>query len=467
MAFQRFIGPRHPVRLGYHYARALLAALLYRFPARRLTIIGITGSDGKTTTVEMTAHILRSSGIKCGALSTACFRVNEEVTWNATQKTSPSPFLIQRFLRRLVREGCTHAVIEYSSHGLVQHRTDFTWPAVAAITNLTPEHLDYHGSMERYKEDKAKLFRMLRGKGTKVLHVEDQTFEDYKVIPSGRTICYSSKGIVTLSSGIVTLSSDEGRQCNPGETYLWLSDIQATADGSKAMFHFASKESHGSSGLTMTSPLHLPIPGAFNLENALCAIASCYAAGIDILASARALSAFTGAPGRFEVIEAGQPFTVIVDFTVTPNAYRKTLIAARSLVGPNGRLLVLCGSCGDRMPQKRPEIGRICSELADLVVVTNEDPYSEDPEKIIDEVWSGIPASALAQAHRISDRRKAIEFILREGHSGLPTEAPKGAKVGDVVLLCGKGADTTMMTAAGQIPWDERGIVREIFSLSA
>src|SRR3989338_9194135 len=169
------------------------------------------------------------------------------------------------------------------------------------------------------------------------------------------------------------------------------------------MFHFASKESHGSSGLTMTSPLHLPIPGAFNLENALCAIASCYAAGIDILASARALSAFTGAPGRFEVIEAGQPFTVIVDFTVTPNAYRKTLAAARTLVKPSGRLLVLCGSCGDRMPQKRPEIGRICSQLADLTVVTNEDPYTEDPEKIIDEVWAGIQTPA--RARRISDRR--------------------------------------------------------------
>src|SRR3989344_5173745 len=231
MAFKRLLHPRHPLRLCYHRVRAFLAALLNGFPARRLTVIGITGSDGKTTTVEMTAHILRKNGVKCGALSTACFRVGDKVTWNSTQKTSPSPFVIQRFLRRLVREGCTHAVLEYSSHGLVQGRTDWTWPQVAAITNLTPEHLDYHGSMERYQADKARLFAMLKGKGTKVLNKADRTFVKYSLIPCEHTITY---GLTPQEQNGTTKqwNNTSGIDGNAPLLHLWLTDIHSSPQGS-------------------------------------------------------------------------------------------------------------------------------------------------------------------------------------------------------------------------------------------
>ncbi|NLG07383.1 UDP-N-acetylmuramyl-tripeptide synthetase [Candidatus Peribacteria bacterium] len=418
---KRLIGNRNPLRLGYHWFRAFLAAAWYRFPARHLTVVGITGTDGKTTTVGMAAHILHEEDIAVGALSTAFFRIREEIDWNATQKTSPSPFIIQRFLRRLVRAGCTHAVLEYSSHGLVQQRTAFTWPRIAAITNTSMEHLDYHGTMERYRQDKAMLFR--QAKTVHVLNADDETYMMYKDIPAEKTLTYSQRPLGNEAIG------------------FWTSDIVAAPGKTDAKLH--------GSYFTETWDLTLRIPGIFNLENALCAIAAAHAAGVPVARCAAALSSFRAAAGRMERIDAGQPFSVYVDFTVTPNAYRKTLTALREMIEPGKRILVLAGSCGDRMREKRPEVGRVCSELADVVVVANEDPYTEDPQKIIEDVWEGVDQSQ-TEAHRIFDRREAMAFLFRQ------------AQPGDAVLLAGKGSDTTMMTATGQVPWDERAIAREL-----
>ncbi len=390
---KKLIPEQHPLRLLWHRSRSLLAALRYGFPARHVTVIGVTGTDGKTTTVGMIAHILHANGIRVGALSTAFFQIDGDIRWNATQKTSPSPFVVQKFLRNLVRRGCTHAVLEYSSHGLVQGRTLFTWPSVAAITNLSEEHLDYHGNMEEYLRAKSLLFLMLRKNGTKVLNRDDRSYETLNQIPSARTAIYS------------------------------------------LIAHRYS--------------LRLRIPGSFNIENALCAITCAEAVGIAPEKSIAALATFPGVPGRMEQISEGQPFTVIIDFTVTPKSYEATLSTLRESLAIGSKLLVLMGSCGDRMKEKRPIIGNIASTYADIIVVTNEDPYTEDPEKIIDEVWAGID-HARVQAHRISDRKSAIEFLL------------KSATPGDTVIFCGKGSDTTMMTANGQVPWDEREIVRSL-----
>lgn len=391
---RKLLPPRNPLRLAWHWGKAFVAALIEKFPARKLIVIGITGTDGKTTTVGMVGHILHSVGKRVGSLSTACSTIDGSIEWNQTQKTSPSPFIIQRFLRRLVNEGCTYAILEYSSHGLVQSRTRYTWPRVAALTNTSREHLDYHGTMEQYRKDKGELFRMLGGRGTKVLNRNDETYDQYLQIPSERTLSYS------------------------------LSDPVA-------------------------SQISLCIPGEFNIENALCAIACAEAIGIPNEQSIDALRTFAGIPGRMERIDERQSFTVFVDFTVTPEAYRKTLSAVQAMLPEGKRLLVLTGSCGDRMREKRPEIGKIVSEYADITVVTNEDPYTEDPENIIDEMWTGIDQTK-TKAHRIVDRTEAILFLLKE------------AKPGDIVLLCGKGSDTTMWTKAGKIPWNEREIAREL-----
>jgi UDP-N-acetylmuramoyl-L-alanyl-D-glutamate--2,6-diaminopimelate ligase len=420
----------HPLRLLYHRSRSVIAALRAGLPARKLTVIGITGTDGKTTTVAMVAHILKSAGIPYGAVSTAFFDVNGKRRANPTQKTSVSAARLQSFLRDLVRGGMTHAVVEASSHGLLQGRLACLYPSVAGITNVTMEHLDYHGSMDEYIAAKGLLFRALRRRGAKVLNRDDVSFVPLSAISSKQTFNYSPKSQIT------------GINCDEHS-----SDAVLTIDNKSI-------------------PIRLPVPGTYNLENALCAIHCAMAVGIDPILATASLATFSGAGGRMESIVCGQPFHVFIDFTVTPAAYERTLASARRITGKN-RLLVLTGSCGDRMPEKRPVVGRLCATLADVTIVTNEDPYTEDPEKIIDDVLAGVPAEIpLFRSEneyrktkpanlnkfcvRVSDRFEAIKLILSL------------ARKDDVVLLSGKGADVTMMTKTGQIPWVEKDITKDI-----
>ena len=411
---KRFFSHQSLVRLLWHRFKADCAAVLYGFPAKKLVVIGITGTDGKTTTVGMIAHILNECGIQAGALSTAFFQSKDQITMNPTQKTSPSPFAIQKFLAELVKHGCTHAVIECSSHGLMQGRVHHIYPAVAGITNVSPEHLDYHGTMDEYIRAKSLLFRMLRKNGTKVLNADDASFAVLKNIPAAQTVAYAP--------------------------VHQLKEMQGTSNSCTANLHIDGSD----------HTLELRIPGIFNLNNALCAICcATYDSKLTAEKAIHALSTFKGVPGRMERIDVGQNFSVYVDFTVTPAAYQATLSALRSALPEGKRLLVLTGSCGDRMREKRPLVGKICSELADLVVVTNEDPYTEDPKKIIEEVWAGIDQSK-TEAYKIFDRREAIKFIFSK------------AQRGDAVILCAKGSDTTMWTAEGQIPWNEREMAKNL-----
>jgi UDP-N-acetylmuramyl-tripeptide synthetase len=428
-SLKKAIHPRHPVRLLWHRFKAFVAAARYGFPARKLFVIGITGTDGKTTTTSMVTHILQHAGKKVGSLTTAAFVINGVREPNPTQKTSPSPFMIQKFLRRLVTAGCDYAVLEYSSHGLDQGRLSFTWPRVAGITNLSEEHLDYHVTMDEYARAKSKLFRMLRKKtGCKVLNADDRTFSLYKGIKTAWTVEYSIK-------------RPFGPASNNHECAIWATDIQSSVSETRAKILCNAEEG--------IPDLVLPMAGTFNIANALCAISSVHMAEVSLDTAIAALAKFHGVPGRMERIDAGQNFSLFVDFTVTPASYEATLKTAKGMLQEGNRLLVLTGSCGDRMKEKRPLVGEICSRLADVVVVTNEDPYTEDPEKIIDEVWAGIDQS-LCKAKRISERKDAIKFIVQE------------AKPGDIVILCGKGSDTTMWVKSGQIPWNEKEIVKEI-----
>ncbi len=408
------IPDRSPLRLGWHRSKALAAALREGFPARRLEVTGITGTDGKTTTVAMLHHILRHTGRIAGAVTTTHFTIGEQAERNVTQKTSISPFQLQKLLRRMVRAGCTHAVIEVSSHGLVQGRVQHIFPRVAAVTNLAPEHLDYHKTMEQYTRDKGLLFHMLRGKGVKVINQGDDSYEVYRSIPSAKTITYGASG-----------------------SNLWATRIETTEKGVTAEIHRSRDASE---------QLTLPVAGTFNVENALCAMGCAMGLGIPLEQSLEALASFPGVPGRLEEIDEGQPFRVFLDFTVTVQSYEKVLKTLRAMAGGK-RVLVLMGACGNRMREKRPDQGRVCSALADVVVVTSDETYGEPYARIIDDLWSGIDQSR-TEAHRIEDRTEAIAFILRQ------------ARPGDIVALCGMAGVTTMMTAKGQIPWDEDAIVR-------
>lgn len=426
MSFRTLIGDTHPLRLAYHRTRGLLAAVRAGFPARHLTVIAITGTDGKTTTVAMISHILRHSGMSVAAASTAFLDIDGSREPNPTQKTSLSADDMQHFLKRAVRAGCEYAVIEASSHGLLQGRLFGIPIAVAGVTNVTMEHLDYHGTMNNYIQAKGLLFRSIRRGGTKVLNGDDQSFTSFVRIRTDRTIVFSLD-----------------RQ---------LSDIRSDQYAVSATLTYDER----------SYSLTLPVSGTFNLSNALCAICCVQALGISVDSSLEALRTFAPAPGRLESIDRGQPFRVYIDFTVTPAAYEATLDSLRGSISPNGRLIVLTGSCGDRMPEKRPLVGAICSQKADIVIVTNEDPYTEDPERIIDDVLSGVTGMHLYRSEeefravttlsnrfcvRVSDRRRAIPLALSL------------AREGDSVIFCGKGADITMMTSRGQVPWVERDIV--------
>jgi len=415
-SLKKIVPERSLLRLAWHNAKAFCAALRYGFPALKLIIIGVTGTDGKTTTVSMIAHILKLTGKKVGMVSTTSFCIGDVVELNVTQKTSMSPFILQKMLRRMVNAGCAFAVIEVSSHGLVQGRVNHIFPRVAAITNTAEEHLDYHKTMEQYRRDKGKLFHMLRGGNIKVLNGNDPTLDEYRSIPSDETIIYG------MTSG-----------------NYWLTDEVATALGSRALLH---------TDLGGCVELELSVPGFFNLQNALCAICCASALQIPLDECVQALASFKGVSGRLEEIETGATFRVFIDFTVTPQAYERVLSTLRTIPGCK-RVLVLFGSCGNRMPEKRPLIGKICSDHADVLVVTSDETYGEPHEKIMDELWSGIDQNN-AVAFKVPDRREAIEFILAQ------------AMEGDIVLLAGMAGVTTMMTANGQIPWNEGEIAKEL-----
>ncbi len=425
---KKLIPETTPLRLLFHRTKALVAALRYGFPAKKLTVIGITGTDGKTTTVGMIAHILNANGIKSGALSTAFFQIGETVTWNPTQKTSPSPFIVQQFLRECVESKCTHVVLECSSHGLLQGRVSFTWPMVAGITNISEEHLDYHGTMDEYLKAKSVLFQMLRkNSGVSVLNADDRSYEKLQNIASPWKIDYSTKRSFQKPESDKTCA-------------LWIENGKAETGRVYGTLHSNVEET--------AYEIEIPVSGFFNLNNALCAVGSTHAVNVQLADSVHALATFKGIPGRMERVDAGQAFPVYIDFTVTPQSYESTLSTLKASLKPNGKLLVLTGSCGDRMKEKRPLVGKIVSSYADIMVVANEDPYTEDPQKIIDEVWAGIDQTK-TEAHRIFDRLEAIKFLLKK------------AQKDDILIFCGKGSDTTMWVKSGQIPWNEREIVKE------
>lgn len=432
---KRLFPDTHPLRIVGHRLKNQLIALLCSYPAKKLTVLSVTGSDGKTTTVGMIAHILKAQGIKAGAVSTAFFEIDGARESNPTQKTSVGTLSLQKFLRRLVRSGCTHAVIEASSHGLMQGRLAGIIPNVAVLTNLSMEHLDYHGTMEEYMLAKSLLFRAMKGRGTKVLNTDDRTYIAYQGIHSDATVSFGNTDPIDSS------------------LHLRATNVQVKDHSVSATVQSNDK----------TIPLSLQIPGTFNIDNALAAMAACSAVGVSVEQSAKALQSFEGVSGRMEPIICGQPYRVYVDFTVTPRAYEQTLMTLKKSLPSGSRLLVLAGSCGDRMREKRPLVGEICTRLAKLTVITNEDPYTEDPEKIIDEVLAGVPKSvpifrgtatyhsAKPAGHacvRLSDRMEAILFLLDEAASG------------DAVFFAGKGSDVTMMVKGGQIPWNEREILK-------
>lgn len=373
----------------YHRFLAWFAALWYRNPSKKLVVIGVTGTNGKSTVVELLAEIIEEAGYRVASASSIRFRIADHEKSNDYKMTMPGRLFLQKFLRKAVESGCTHAVLEVTSEGIKQFRHAHITFSVAVITNITPEHIESHGSFKAYRAAKAELFHV---SPTHVLNEDDK------------------------------------------ETYAYLSQVHAEKRFTYALARFPKD-------------LHIYLPGEFNRANALAALTAAQAVGIPHEVSKRALERVGYIPGRLEVVQA-RPFGVVVDYAHTPDALEKvyTELSAPHLI------CVLGSAGGGRDKWKRPELGKIAARYCSTIILTNEDPYDEEPEDIIRDVEKGLllPGKNQPDYQKILDRREAIR------------EALKRAEKGDVVVITGKGCEQWIMGPGGsKIAWDDREVVKE------
>lgn len=421
---RKIIGPKNPLRFFYYNFKSFVAALIYGFPGKKIKVIGITGTDGKTTTANLITHLLNQSGRKTGLISTTSFAIGAEKFVNPTKRTSVSPFLMNRLLCTMLREKCEFAVLEVSSHALEQKRffgVDFD---IAVLTNITPEHLDYHKNLDEYRRVKSLLFQKITQSKRKnnqpktiILNRADHVFTEFSKFKSEQKFSYA-------------LQKDAD---------FWADNIKLSANQSNFILHFQEKK----------ISIELPLPGEFNIENALASVAVVYSVGIDLTKIPAYLQSFGGVPGRMEKIEAGQNFNVIVDFALTPEALKKLFQTARNFTA--GNLIGVFGCAGERDQSKRPLIGKIATEMLDFFILTDDETYLEDGAKIRNEIKKGI-SEAKTNWQEIPDRWEAIRFALQK------------AKKGDTVLITGMGCEATRNLGGREIEWDEREIVRQELS---
>lgn len=430
---KKYLHATHPIRLFWHRIKAWLAALWYFHPSKKMIVIGITGTNGKTTTVSLTAKFLEKAGYKVGMASTINFKIDRKEWQNKSHKTTLGPFQLQKLLREMLQAGCQYAVIETSSHALSQHRVAGVHYDIVAITNVTPEHLDYHKSMKAYRQDKMKLFAELSKKYRKkevskisVHHMDDhENREEFMKFKSDKKIGYSK------------MPPKDERLISA----VWCENIEYLPDQTR--FTLCTPEQK----LSMTSHL----PGEFNIENILAAAAICHSQGVTLQTIADVLTEVRLIPGRLEPIEEGQKFKVYIDFAMTEDGYRKLLSTLRQLTP--GKLWVVFGCCGDRDRKKRPRIGEICAALADRVVVCDDEPYTEDPAVIREMILEGLRNSPMKENHdffEIPDREKAITYAFQN------------AAEGDTIVIPGLGDFEGRTFADGIHPWNEREEARKI-----
>lgn len=399
-----------------------LAAAYHDFPARKLTVTGVTGTDGKTTTTYLLRSILEAAGHPSGLIGGVQFKVGDDWRWNQITQTSPEADLVQAMLAEMVESGQTHVAMEATSHGLALHRLDYCDFDVAVFTGLSDDHLDFHGTREAYLDAKLDLFRALGDEGAGVVFADEPQLD----------------AIAAASDAPLTRVSFE----NSGAD-VSLSDIQTSAVGST--FRVATPA--GAYGT------QIRLPARFNLRNALSAAGAAYVLGCPIAAIADGLRAVDGVPGRMERIDAGQGFSVIVDAAATELALRTVLESVRPHV--EGRLIVVFGCAGERDIARGEGMGRAAVKLADLSILTNENPRSADPLELVATIARAMQSSGASEPsdfEREPDRRAAI------------ARAFELAQPDDLVLIAGKGAEQTMIYASRTDPWDDRRVARELLS---
>ena len=399
-------------------AAAIAAAAFYGDPARAMRFVGVTGTNGKTTTVGMVRHLLDDADAPSASIGTLGVLVGsdgEELPGGAGL-TTPGPVELQRVLRALSDRGVRTVAMEVSSHALEQRRVEGIQFDAAVFTNLTRDHLDYHGTMAAYLQAKARLLDLLSPRGTAVVNADDRAWD--ALPPTANAIRFS---------------------CTSAPADVRAEDVRFEPEGS--WWRIVTPAG--------AWPLTLPLIGDFNITNALGAAAAAFALGRPLEEIASRLSTMPQVPGRLEIV--GRHPTVLRDYAHTPDALERALSALRPFTA--GRLVVLFGAGGDRDRGKRPLMAEVAHRLADIVVVTSDNPRTEDPERILDEITAALPAGSF---ERIEDRRSAIARAIALAD---PTR--------DVVLLAGKGHETYQIRGTTKLPFDERLIVAELFAARA
>ncbi len=377
-----------------------LAAAFWDHPSHAMAVVGVTGTSGKTTTTHLLAAVFDTAGWPCGIIGTL-----------SGAFTTPEAPELQARLAAFRDEGRRAVAMEVSSHALEQHRADAIRFAVAVFTNLSRDHMDYHGTIDRYFAAKARLFE------------------------AGR----AERAVVNLDDPYGRLLADAATVPTEGYSLADAHDLELTPASST--FTWQGKR------------IRLGLGGRFNVANALAAGTAALEAGLHLDVVVAGLAAAGPVPGRFEPVDAGQPFTVVVDYSHKPGGLAEVLDAARALAA--GNVLVVFGAGGDRDRTKRPLMGHVAAERADVVVVTSDNPRHEDPSTIIDAVLSGIPAGAPADVIVEPDRRAAISLAIER------------ARPGDVLVIAGKGHETTQTTGDTVVPFDDRVVARELLEARA
>jgi UDP-N-acetylmuramoyl-L-alanyl-D-glutamate--2,6-diaminopimelate ligase len=398
---------------------ACLSRAFYQHPSFEMQVVGITGTNGKTTTSHLVASIFEAASIRCGILGTVGYLIGGEV--RAATHTTPEAPEVQRLLREMVERGCRASAMEVSSHALSLHRVDGTRFAAAVFTNLTRDHLDFHGDMETYFQAKRRLFEMLPRDAPSLINLDDPRGAMLAGM-TGRPITYAVNRPADITTGPLSFSLEGLR--------------------------FEVRTPRG------TLQIRSALVGRPNVYNILAAVSTATALDLSFEAIERGVTAMTGVPGRFQLVSPpGDDVTVVVDYAHTDDALRNLLETARPLT--RGRLITVFGCGGDRDRTKRPLMGAVAGRLSDLIVVTSDNPRSEDPARIIEDIQRGLTPDTRRGEQRlltIVDRREAIH------------QAIELAKPGDLVLIAGKGHETHQVVAGRVLPFDDVAVAREALS---
>ncbi|MES3031483.1 MAG: UDP-N-acetylmuramoyl-L-alanyl-D-glutamate--2,6-diaminopimelate ligase [Patescibacteria group bacterium] len=390
----------------YHYSLSLLGALFFRFPSRQIKVIGVTGTKGKSTTVEIINALLEEAGYVTAVSNTIRQKIADRSADNMFKMSLPGRFFVQGFLRKAVRAGCDYVVLEITSQAVLQYRHKFIDLDALVFTNLSPEHIESHGSYEKYRDAKLQIARGM-----------EHSKKRPRTIVANADDVESGKFLACIAEKKITYSAKDAQPFK-----LDPSGIDFSLGGTS---------------------VHSPLSGMFNLYNLLGSIACVQSFGVSQEIIIRAVEKFSGVKGRVERINEGQDFTVIVDYAHTPDSLEKLY----QVFEGSKNICVLGGTGGGRDSWKRKEMGRIADAYCDDIILTNEDPYDEDPEAIVKDVAEGIAPSNYTI---IMDRRAAIR------------EALSKAQTGDTVLITGKGTDPYIMGANGsKIPWNDAEVTRE------